>query len=321
MCCSLRRGPDRTRSHVQYRLLHATLDPAVARGKQGHVWRLDTSGGSWAVKVTLQQTTEDEVRLATELQEAAHASGVPTPPVRRTVEGDVLATVDGVQARVYGWVDLLPPNRRLDPVLVGAAVGGIHALDRSDDGPLHPWYHEPVGRDRWDELVGRLRAEGAPFAERLAALRDEFVELESWIEPPERVRACHRDLWADNVLATRDARRRHLRHRLGQQRSGRPEPGARVRPVRVRPRRPRAGRALSPRLIGTSAARDWWSVLVTSRCSWRSSATSPNSPRATGSSRMRGAPSGRTPRRGSRKGSTTRTRESGYSPFSGSFAD
>ncbi len=175
----------------------------VARGKQGHVWRLEASDGSWAVKVPLQQSTEDEVRLATELQEAAYAAGVPTPAVRRTVEGDVLATVGDVQVRVYEWVNLLPPDP-LDPVEVGAAVGAIHALDRIDDGPLHPWYSEPVGADRWDELVARLRAEGAPFAERLAALRNEFVALESWIEPPERVQVCHRDLWADNVLGTRD---------------------------------------------------------------------------------------------------------------------
>jgi aminoglycoside phosphotransferase (APT) family kinase protein len=69
-------------------------------------------------------------------------------------------------------------------------------------GPLDPWYHEPVGAGRWDELVDRLRAAGAPFADRLADLRDELVRLESWIEPPETVRTCHRDLWADNLLQT-----------------------------------------------------------------------------------------------------------------------
>ena len=50
----------------------------------------------------------------------------------------------------------------------------------------------------------QLRAEGAPFAERLAELRDELVALESWLEPPGSLQTCHRDLWADNVLPTTD---------------------------------------------------------------------------------------------------------------------
>jgi thiamine kinase-like enzyme len=69
---------------------------------------------------------------------------------------------------------------------------------------LDPWYHEPIGAERWDDLVAQLRAAGAPFARQLAELRDELVALESWIEPPELVLTCHRDLWADNVLPTAD---------------------------------------------------------------------------------------------------------------------
>lgn len=50
----------------------------------------------------------------------------------------------------------------------------------------------------------RLFAAAAPFAARLADLRDELVALESWIEPPEALQTCHRDLWADNVRSTTD---------------------------------------------------------------------------------------------------------------------
>ena len=184
-------------------------DGPVARGKQGVVWRLDTDEGSWAVKVPSMTVTEDEVREATAFHEAAHAGGVPTPQVRRTTAGTVFATIDGHQTRVYAWVDLCGPDTSLDPAQVGDVVALIHRV--SDDldldigpGRLDPWYCAPVGEDRWVELVEQLRAAGAPFAPRLDALREELVALESWIEPPTVLATCHRDLWADNVLATVD---------------------------------------------------------------------------------------------------------------------
>src|SRR4051812_1748184 len=90
-------------------------DGPVARGRQGVVWRLETDAGRWAVKVTFKPVGEDEVRLPTVFQEAAHAAGVPTPQVRRTTEGRVLADVAGQSVRVYEWVDLLPPDPGLDP--------------------------------------------------------------------------------------------------------------------------------------------------------------------------------------------------------------
>jgi aminoglycoside phosphotransferase (APT) family kinase protein len=179
-------------------------DGPVARGKQGLVWRLDTADGSWAVKAPFRGAREDDVRAATAFQEAASAAGVPTPRVRRTTDGDVLALVAGGQVRVYQWVDLLPPDTRLDPARVGAVVAAIHRVSPACTGPLDPWYHDAVGAGRWDRLAGQLVAAGAPFAGRLADLRDELVALESWIEPPETLRTCHRDLWADNVLPTAD---------------------------------------------------------------------------------------------------------------------
>lgn len=179
-------------------------DGPVARGKQGVVWRLETADGRWAVKLPFRPSTEDEVRLATAFQEAAHAAGVPTPQVRRTTDGEVFAPVEGRQARVYEWVDLCPPDTQLDPARVGAVVAAIHLVSVADQGPVDPWYREPVGADRWDRLVEQLRDAGAPFARRLADLRDELVALESWIEPPQTIVTCHRDLWADNVLPTDD---------------------------------------------------------------------------------------------------------------------
>jgi len=154
-------------------------DGPVARGKQGLVWRLDTADGSWAVKVPFHRSSEDEVRVAAALQEAAYAAGVPTPQVRRTTEGHVFATLEGRQVRVYEWVDLRAPDAMLDPDRVGAVVAAMHRASAADPGPLDPWHHAPIGAGRWDDLVVQLRGAGAPFARQLAELRDELVALEA----------------------------------------------------------------------------------------------------------------------------------------------
>jgi len=179
-------------------------DGPVARGKQGLVWLLTTSDGDWAVKQAFGEVTEPDARLSTAFQEAAYDAGVPTPPIRRTEDGTVFATVDGIPLRVYGWVDVGAPDPRLDPALVGDVVARMHQVVLPAGEPLDAWSHEAVGADRWDALVARLRAAEAPFAARLADLRDELVALETWMEPPERLQTCHRDLWADNLLPTPD---------------------------------------------------------------------------------------------------------------------
>ena len=179
-------------------------DGPVARGKQGVVWRLDTADGRWAVKARFHPADPVETEATARFEEAASAAGVPAPRVRRTVDGEVLDTVGGVQVRVHEWVELRPPDPLLDPEAVGAVVAAIHSVTVDGVGTLDPWHRAPVGAARWDELVEELRAAGAPFAERLADLRDELVALESWIEPAQRLQTCHRDLWADNLLPTAD---------------------------------------------------------------------------------------------------------------------
>jgi Ser/Thr protein kinase RdoA (MazF antagonist) len=173
----------------------------VARGRQGEVWRLDTADGRWAVKVPFHEVREDDVLESALFQEAACAAGVPAPRLRRAADGRIFARVGGRQVRMYEWVDLAPADHLLDPELVGAVLAAQHRV-RLPAGPLDDWYAAPVGAAAWDRLIERLHLAGAPFAGRLAALRDELVALESWLEPPPALQVCHRDLWVDNVLPT-----------------------------------------------------------------------------------------------------------------------
>jgi Ser/Thr protein kinase RdoA (MazF antagonist) len=176
----------------------------VATGKQGQVWQLETSDGRWAVKVPDRRWDVAEVLLTSAFQEAAHASGVPSPRIRRTLDGDVVTEVGGTQIRVYEWIDLREPDASLDPAEVGTVLARLHQVPGDDPGEEHWWYREPVGAAAWDVLVQDLHAAAAPFADALAALRDEFVALETWLGPPDQLRLCHRDLWADNVRSDPD---------------------------------------------------------------------------------------------------------------------
>jgi len=182
-------------------------DGPVASGRLGSIWRLKTKSGSWAVKQVGNVTDEELAELleGAAFQEAALAAGVPTPAVRRTRSGEVIADCGGVWVRLHAWVDLHAPDTGLDPVALGRLVAGLHRVDFAGTIGLDPWYTQPVGAARWSELVSALRARLAPFAVELDALVPELVALEAYLGgPPRELRPCHRDLWADNVRRTGD---------------------------------------------------------------------------------------------------------------------
>ena len=60
----------------------------------------------------------------------------------------------------------------------------------------------PIGAARWDALIAEARRQEAPFADRLAALRSELLDLEVLLTPMDPVQTCHLDLWFDNLRAT-----------------------------------------------------------------------------------------------------------------------
>ena len=181
----------------------AVLVGPVATGRLGRIWRLTTERGRYAVKDSLLPVDPAEVARDAAYQDVVRAAGVAMPAVVRTPAGDPLADVEG-PVRVYAWVDLLPSTRRLDPAAVGGVLARIHRVALPATDPLDGWYAEPVGAAAWQDLVGRLAAAGAPFADRLAALLPGILEVEALLTPPTDLQLCHRDLWADNLLRTLD---------------------------------------------------------------------------------------------------------------------
>jgi Ser/Thr protein kinase RdoA (MazF antagonist) len=180
----------------------ALLTGPVARGELGQVWRLTTAMGAWAVKEPFATPSTEEVNDDGAYQDAVRATGVPMPAVVRTIDGEVLAEIRSTPVRVYEWVDLEERDPMLDCATVGGLVSAIHRVQYGGVNGVHPWYTEPVGEERWDELVRDLTAARAPFAEQLAALRDELLALEELLEWPSNLQTCHRDLFADNILRT-----------------------------------------------------------------------------------------------------------------------
>jgi Ser/Thr protein kinase RdoA (MazF antagonist) len=181
-------------------------DGPVASGRLGSIWRLDTDAGSWAVK-QVGDASDDELAALLQgaaFQEAALAAGVPTPAVRRTRAGALIADIMGLHIRLHAWVDLHGPDVDLDPVDLGRLVAALHQVDFAGTIGLDPWYTEPVGAVRWSELVAALLARRASFAEELDELVPEIVALEGLLGgSPRAAQTCHRDLWADNVRRTR----------------------------------------------------------------------------------------------------------------------
>ena len=174
----------------------------TGRGEAGFVVRLTTSSGAWAVKQLLERDTEAEVHEDVAFVAAARDAGVPTPAMITTQAGNVLLDVDDQQVRVTEWVDLRDLDRMLEPAAVGATLAALHRTPFTGTRGEDAWYRAPVGAQRWDELLSRLAAEGAPFADDLADMRDELVALEELLVDPHDLRTCHRDLFPENLRGT-----------------------------------------------------------------------------------------------------------------------
>ncbi len=164
------------------------------------VWRLDTDSGSFAVKELIVRQSEAEARQDVSYQEAVLAGGdVRLPSPIRTASGAVLSEHGPHQVRVYEWLDLLRIDRTQDPALIGRTYAAVHQVRHGTARPLIGWYTDPVGSDRWAELLELSEEADAPFATTFAAEIPFLIQLERLLSVPTELQMCHRDLWSDNL--------------------------------------------------------------------------------------------------------------------------
>ena len=182
----------------------AVLTGPVAAGRLGDVWRLSTDRGEFAVKDARFPVDPGAVAADAAYQDRVRGHGVPMPEVVRTPDGQPLVQLASGPVRAYAWVDVLAPERGIDPVEIGALVASIHRVHVPARGPVDAWYVVPVGEPAWRDLTTQLRAARAPFVDRLEGLVPEMLAAEALLVETEPVQVCHRDLWADNVLRTPD---------------------------------------------------------------------------------------------------------------------
>jgi Ser/Thr protein kinase RdoA (MazF antagonist) len=178
----------------------SSLSEPVTRGELGEIRRLETELGTFAVKQALEAWAAEGTETSTAYHRTCWEAGIPCPEPWRTTAGGFVAHVDGEQVRAYAWADLAELDTGLDPVAVGSLVARLHqVLHPWPTSEINPWFEAPVGPREWKGVLKAIRAAGAPFADRLAALLPALLEVEQVLTPMRPVQTCHLDLWADNV--------------------------------------------------------------------------------------------------------------------------
>jgi Ser/Thr protein kinase RdoA (MazF antagonist) len=184
------------------------LEGPLDRGELGRVWRLDTDAGRYAVKEPLVELAAAELldleRTARFQDRAGAAVDLVVPPVIRTAAGSAVAWIDEVPVRAYGWVDMAPTDRRMDPAAAGRAVAGLHQVVVPAWGEVDPWVSRPLGDEAWAALVEEVARARAPYTEPLRQLLPEQSRVEGVLGDVAAVQTCHLDLWADNLRRTPD---------------------------------------------------------------------------------------------------------------------
>ncbi|MEU6714754.1 aminoglycoside phosphotransferase family protein [Nonomuraea sp. NPDC046802] len=170
----------------------------AGRGELGLIWRLDTDGGSWAVKELLSSVDEGVARADTAFQHAAADAGVRLPRPVLTRTGSVLLRG---RFRVYEWVDLVA-GEQVTGAELGAVTARLHRVGHPASGTVPPWFSEPVGRAGWQALL----AAGGEWEQALGRVLPELIALDDLVVAPDGgpITTCHCDVGVENVRRAAD---------------------------------------------------------------------------------------------------------------------
>lgn len=175
----------------------------AARGAMGRILRVETSTGVWAVKELFEHgpvASEQQLERQASLVDAAVGAGVAAPRIIRSVDGSIVALVDGVRWRVFEWVDIAGPSTLAQ---AGATLARLHAASWPTADAVDARYRYRTVGGSWEELLDRARDQ--PWAPLLREQTPELTALdqiaaESKVPP---CRACHRDFNESNVAVDR----------------------------------------------------------------------------------------------------------------------
>ncbi|HEV8489309.1 MAG TPA: aminoglycoside phosphotransferase family protein [Candidatus Limnocylindrales bacterium] len=178
----------------------------TARGELGRVWRLETTRGRWAIKEPFEPPTEKSALVDFEFQLAALAAGVPMPRPLLARGGRVLAAIEGrsgrVVVRAYTWLDLVAAAPAARAPEAAAILGRIHAIGYPAGGRPIDWFTDPVGEERWNDLLELARRAPVEVSPLVEALLPELAAAEPLLPARhgDRLQRCHLDFNLDNVL-------------------------------------------------------------------------------------------------------------------------
>ncbi len=177
----------------------------------GRCWSITTDEGRSLAVTVYPWITAEQAELGARLRDAAVAAGVAAPTPVRSPGGRLIETVQGQNWRVHEWIEVGPSPVAPTPTAVARRVGEIfgtlHSLAIPSGAPIHPYVTMRKPESEWQELLGRARAAGKPWADQLAAtfptIRDlETIEADfdgaefilcNQVLNPENVRLSHND--------------------------------------------------------------------------------------------------------------------------------
>ena len=126
----------------------------VTGGLSNELWRVETSTGTYLVKVMRVNADrpefESNIEAAYGIESMAYAHGVPCPEPVPARPGKCLARIDGQWLRVHRWVNGVPPGPGEYAEEAGRLLARIHSSAATDLAPLED---EPWDEEGWASLA------------------------------------------------------------------------------------------------------------------------------------------------------------------------